>query len=230
LHDLLRWIATWPPAVDRLLLILSTTFVILSVVAYWIREFAGPVWRRRRLTSPVKARFLITSRDRYDLRYAMQDDREHETELLVLPSHTHAVLMHVVWKVKLDFTQHELEFSFEGNETEKPLFDCWFHPFIRSGDRRRVPGVHPGHYLDYHGNYHIERVRQSAKGQTVTAAFLIHTRGPGIYYLKIGIVADGVDGVADGTAGATGLRIIVQDHATRNMRCKTHPRCRIGPR
>jgi hypothetical protein len=208
---------------DHFLLVISTIFIILTLLAYCYREFLQPSVRRLRLKSPVKAYFLITSNDRFKLGYAVQDDQEHATKVLVLPAHTHELLLHLIWTTKLDFTQYELEFSFEGNDgLRKPLINYWFHPFIKIGPSIRRPGEYPGHYIDYHDNYHIVGVRNFAKGQTITSAFKITTRDPGIYYLKVGIVADGVDGIADGTPGAIGLRVRVQEHPNSNMRCVTH--------
>jgi hypothetical protein len=219
------WINSPHPDLDRYLLIISTIFIILSLVMYWLREFACPAIRRYRLKWPFKSYFLITSKDRFDLGYAAQDDNEHEIKVLVLPSHTYDLFLHVILKAKLDFTQHHLEFSFEGARQRKPLINYWFHPFVKSGPSVRRPGEYPGHYIDYHDNYHIEGVQHRAEGQTITAGFKISTRDPGIYYLKIGVVADGVDGVADGTDGRhgeIGLLVRVEDHPTTNMRCGTH--------
>jgi hypothetical protein len=207
--------------VDHYLLVVSTVFVILTTVAYCLREFIYPFYRRWRLKEPARAYFIITSKDRFNLQYAVQDEREHRLKILVLPSHTHDLLLHLVLEAKLDYVQSHLEFVFEG-EGAKPLFNYWYHPFVKTGTSTKKPGEDPGHYIDYHDNYHIDAVSQIVKGQWRTSAFKITTRDPGIYYLKVCIPADGVDGIAEGTKGAMGLRVRVEDHPTTNMKCLEH--------
>jgi hypothetical protein len=230
-HALLTWFNSQTQLeLDHYLLIISTIFIILTLAAYCLREFVYPSIRRARLKWPVKSYFVITSNDRFDLRYAVQDDQEHEVKVLVLPSHTHDLFMHIIWRPKLDFTQSSGEFSFEGARQRKPLINYWFHPFIKIGHSIRRPGEYPGHYIDYHDNYHIGGAHQRARGQTITSAFKITTRDPGMYYLKMGFVADGIDGVADGTPGAIGLRVRVEDNPKTEMRCECHRHCLIKPR
>jgi hypothetical protein len=208
--------------------------IILSLLAYLLREFFGPWYRRVRLKRPVTPFFIITSPDRYTLYYAVQDTREHLTEVLVLPANTDDLLLHFIWKSKLNFTQYYLELSFEQNrfmrylprwwkvDRKRPQFHYWFHPFIRVGQSIRKPGEYPGHYIDYHDNYHIEEKRQRAKGQIVTYAFKISTHDPGKYALKIGITADAVEGTA-------WLDVHVKETPKRKMRCVEHRFCRIKP-
>jgi hypothetical protein len=93
----------------------------------------------------------------------------------------------------------------------------------------RKPGEYQGHYIDYHGNYHIDSGGRTAKGQWITSAFDISTREPGIYYLKVCIIAEGVDGEAEGTPGANGLRIRVENPVRYLMRCTDHKNCIIKP-
>jgi hypothetical protein len=155
---------------------------------YCLREFVYPFYRRWKLKEPARAYFIITSKDRFDLKYAAQDEREHILETLVLPSHTYDLLLHIVWEAKIDFMQNGVEFVFEGDSHAKPLFNYWYRPFVKTGTSTRKPGEYPGHYIDYHDNYHIDAVRQMAKGQWHTSAFKITTRDPGIYYLKVCIV------------------------------------------
>lgn len=231
-HQALDWINS-DPAIDRHISIITSLIIAASLLAYIFKEFIYPSIRRWRLKYPVKAHFLITSLDRFELGYVQQDNEEHFTKFLVLPSHTHNLVIHFIWKAKLGFTQNELEFSFEGDRAQKPLFCYWFLPFIKIGDRTRKPGEYPGHYIDYHDNYHIASPRLVAKGQIATAGFRIATRGPGVYYLKIGIPADGVDGEADGTPGGPGLRVLVRNDPTNpaiRMRCYEHPHCEVHPK
>jgi hypothetical protein len=209
--------------VDHYLLYVSTVFVILTTAAYCLREFAYPFYRRWRLKHPARAYFIITSKDRFDLEYAEQDQREHKVKCLVLPSHTRNLLLHLILEAKVDFMQNGLEFVFEG-DGRKPLFNYWYHPFVKTGS---TTGKYPGHYIDFHDNYHIEAVRQVAKGLTQTSTFMITTREPGIFYLKVNIVADGVDGVAEGARGAIGLR---ERKQSKIIESRSHPQRMSGER
>jgi hypothetical protein len=208
---------------------IADVVIILSLGFYLLREFIGPSWRRLRLRHPVKARFNIASREQFqDLNYVIQDDKEHNTKLLVLPTHTHNLLIHTVWTQRLDYTQSELEFWFEDikdedNRKTVPLIHYWFHPFIKVGDSKRKPGEYPGHYIDYHDNYHIEAIRSRAKGQAVTSAFMISTRDPGTYRFKMRVVADGIE-------GTTWLPVRVEETPTSAIRCTIHRHCFVRSR
>jgi hypothetical protein len=201
---------------EKLLGIIVSIVIIVSLGAYLVREFICPWIRRIRLRSPVKALFVITSIDRYELKYAIQDEEEHFTRELVLPAHTKDLLLHLILTAKLGFTQSHFELSFAANKDTKPLIQYYFHPFIKIGPpatpRERKPGEVPGHYIDYHDNYHIDEIRHKAMGQTTTYAFKISTRDPGLYKLKIGIAAGGVDGSAF-------LRVRVESPLRTRMRC-----------
>jgi hypothetical protein len=208
---------------------IADVVIILSLGFYILREFIGPRWRRLKLKYPLKARFNIASRDQIKgLKYVIQDDKEHNSKLLVLPAHTHNLLLHVLWTHRLDFIQSELEFWFEDNKDEDdrktvPLIHYWFHPFVKVGDTKRKPGEYPGHYIDYHDNYHIEAIRNRAKGSVVTNAFMISTRDPGLYRFKMRVVADGVE-------ATTWLRVRIEESPTTVVRCTRHWRCFVTPR
>ena len=207
---------------DHTLLVASATFILLTLVAYVIREFIEPKYRDYVLQHPVKPQFVITSSDRYDVGYAPQDYREHFVDELTLPSHTENVFLHFILKAKVAFEQMHLELSFEGDRASRPLFDYYFLPFIKIGTREKRPGEAQGHYIDYHDNYHIDETRDRAKNQTIVYGFMITTRAAGIYPLKIGIAASGIDGTA-------WLTVRVEDHPSTRMRCAEHARCFITP-
>jgi hypothetical protein len=62
---------------ERLLTIIANIVIIISLCAYVLKEFIWPYIRRTLLQSPVKAFFIITSLDRFELKYAIQDENEH---------------------------------------------------------------------------------------------------------------------------------------------------------
>jgi hypothetical protein len=201
---------------ERLLTIIANVVIIVSLGAYLAREFLSPLTRKLVLRSPVVAHFMITSSDRYDLKYAMQDDNEHFTKELVLPANTEDLLVHFNLIAKLDFTQTHLEIMFEGEKETKPLIHFYVLPYIKIGPpatpREKRPGEVPGHFIDYHDNYHIDEIRHKAQGQTTTYGFKISTRKKGIYKLTINISADGVE-------GAVSLPVRVEDPPSTIVRC-----------
>jgi hypothetical protein len=207
---------------DHSLLIVSTIFIIVTAIAYCIKEFVLPILRNRRLRTPVTAHFVITSMDRFNLGYAIQDDIEHFTKELVLPSHTDDVFLHFILIARDSFEQNNFELSFEENRDSKPLIKYWFLPFVKVGTKEKKPGEAPGHYIDYHDNYHIDETRHRAKKQTIVYGFRITTRDPGIYTMKTGITADGID-------GSTTLIVRVEDKPRTPMRCETHSGCFVTP-
>jgi hypothetical protein len=207
---------------ERLLTIIANIVIITSLGAYLVKEFLFPWIRRLRLRKPVKASFVITSEDRYKLSYAIQDNDEHFSDTLVLPSNSSNLTLQLYFDAKLDFTQSHFELSFEGDAAKKPLIHCWYNPFVKIGENKRIPGKHPGHFVDYHDNYHIDEIRHRARGQGISYGFKISTHDPGEYDLKIGIAADGVDGTA-------WLRVLVENPLRTRMKCNRHWGCFVRP-
>jgi hypothetical protein len=206
------------------LTIISTILITLTLIAYCIREFVWPWLRRHMLKRPIKAWFVITSKDRFDIKYAVQsEEEEHNTKLLVLPAYTDDLLLHIIWRNKLAFTQYHLVLNFDGNRKSKPLIGYFFHPFVKVGEAVKKPGLSQGHYIDYHDNYHIDEERHRAFHQTITYGFKIGTRDPGRYKLTICVVADGVD-------GEVSLPVYVEDKPTTKMKCTKHWFCTVEPR
>jgi hypothetical protein len=113
--------------------------------------------------------------------------------------------------------------SFDGNRKSKPLIGYFYHPFVNTGDAVKQPGKSPGHYIDYHENYHIDEERHRAFHQYITYGFKIGTRDPGTYKLSICVVADGVD-------GEVSLPVYVEDKPTTKMKCTKHWFCTVEPR
>ena len=159
---------------------------------------------------------MITSSDRHDLRYVVQDDEEHVTKELVLPANTDDLLIYFNLIARLDFTQTHLELLFEGDRETKPLIRYYFLPYIKisppATPREKKPGEAPGHFIDYHDNYHIDEIRHKARRQTTTYGFKISTRSAGLYTFKISISAGGVEGTPS-------LPVRVESRPTTIMKC-----------
>src|ERR1700738_1028920 len=101
--------------VDHVLLLASTIFIIGTLIAYLLKEFVYPSFRRSTLRRPVIPSFVITSKDRYELKYVVLDEQEHLTKVLVLPAHTDNLLLHFILRPKLDFEQSHFELYFAGD-------------------------------------------------------------------------------------------------------------------
>jgi hypothetical protein len=203
-------------------LVIGTIFIVFSAGAYVVKEFAWPLLRHFLLQHPVRARVIITSDDRYNVGYAIQNEFEHETKELVLPPHKDGLMLHFILTTRLSFTQTHLELSFEEDRNSKPLIEYYFSPFIKVGKQEKKPGETETHYLDYHDNYHIDEIRERLWGQTIAYGFKITTRNPGRYTMKIGVGADGVD-------ASTTLIVRFEAKPTGNMLCKKHANCIVRP-
>jgi hypothetical protein len=170
----------------------------LAVVLYFAREFIVPYFHRRTLLArAVDASWCITSGDRYQLKYASQDNDEHEVMDLVLPADTPELFLHVLLKARTSFVLTHVEFGFTGAINAKPAFQYWFHPFIARGRQKKYPDyAHPSydptHYADYHGNYHITTEASVPKNEVLTYGFMIDTHQPGVYQFTVAMNADGV--------------------------------------
>jgi len=175
LHPLLEYI-TNDKTVDRYLLLISTFFVILTLLAYCLREFICPLIRRVKLRHPVRAWFVITSYDRYEVNHAVQDQDEHFTKELVVPAATENLLLPLLLRAKLNFTQYAIEISFQGDRQKKPLIHFWKNPFIQIGQSTKTPNETPGHYVDHHHNYHIDEIRHRPSNQWISYGFNMSTR------------------------------------------------------
>jgi hypothetical protein len=115
----LQWIHA---VTDRHLLIVGTAFVVLTLFAYILKEFISPILHRYRLRKPIELFFLITSVDRHQVSYAIQDEQEHRTKELILPSDCRAYL-HLVFRNKIAFTQNHFTLYFDGDRSKTPLIE-----------------------------------------------------------------------------------------------------------
>jgi|SRR5262245_57001392 len=196
----------------------------LAVLIYV--QILRPRIRRLRLKRPVKAYFIITSRDRFELAYVEQDDRQHLVRELVVPANSE-ITVQILLIPKLTFLQREIYFGCDEslNSKEKPYATEWFNPFVLKGVRRsgKPDADHPGHYTDYNGFYHAREDHLYTTDHRAIG-FKLVTGAVGIYHAQVYLVTDEVRGRAD-------LVIRVEQPPTTKMRCrqKSHWRCSITP-
>jgi hypothetical protein len=215
-------LSQWIHAVtDRHLLIVSTAFIILTVAVYILKEFICPLVHHYRLRNPIDLFFVITSIDRHKVDYAIQDEKEHRTKDLILPSNS-KIYLHLVFKNKIAFTQNHFTLYFDGNSTKNPTIQEYYVPFIKEGVKTKSPYTDQSHYIDYHGAYHIDETKHRAKDDYSVYSFNATTRDAGTYQLILELSADGV-------SSRQSLVVYVQHRPQNKMRCRDHWGCFISP-
>lgn len=193
-----------------------------SVVLYFAREVIGPLWRNYRLHDPIELEFVITKKDWADLSYVEQDNDQHRTKDLVLPSYSNNLYIQLQYRVKISFRLLHLAVHFTGNQDESPYIDRWYLPFIKRGRPEKSPESDDNHYIDHHLVYHITDMIDRTKRDFIQCGFQINTREPGEYYLHFEISAEGVPSIHK-------LMVIVEDKPHTRVRCFEHSDCFISP-
>lgn len=97
---------------DHLWVMSAAIFAGATFIAYLLTEIVPPVYRYFRRKDPCKVCFVITSFDRGIVDYAIQDDKEHLTQELIVPAN-HDVYVQILFKAKIAFMQHQLVAAFE---------------------------------------------------------------------------------------------------------------------
>jgi len=178
--------------------ILNAAAAFVAVILYFYKELLKPFFHRSKLKARAFDVFwVITSRDKYVLKYSDQDDSEHTTVDLAMPSNTDDLFLHIILRTRSTFLRTDALFEFDGDINEKPELKYWFHAFVAKGRREKRPDLghefyDPSHYVDYHGNYHIVDQGYFPQGHVITYGFMIRTRKSGDYKFKVTLVADGV--------------------------------------
>jgi hypothetical protein len=176
-----------------------------TVFLYLIREFFLPLARSIRVRfRAVRCLWCITSSDKYVLKYAAQDSDEHELPELVLPSRTEDLFIHILIRPRVSFRKTAVEYAIERENQSlmPPVINFWYHPFVARGVTEKRPDrdhrlYDRAHYVDYHGNYHINEETVWPRKQTITSGFKINTHDEGVFMLKISIVsADGITAIS----------------------------------
>ena len=193
----LTFLQTWPwPMVSGL-----CGAAAFSVVTY--TQIVRPWVRRRRLTRPFRAYFVIPPRQKSELDNVVQDDRVHLVKEIVVRSHSE-VAIEIVLFPKLRFVQQEIYFGCEqGGVAEKPCPFEYFSSFVRQGIRG-TGKPDKGHYIDDDGLYHV-RESHLYVNDPRRIGFKVKTKKSGIYPAQVFVVADEARGKT------TGLTIKVED-------------------
>jgi hypothetical protein len=209
---------------DHAWVVAAALFAGATFVAYLLKEIAPSLYRHFRIKNPCKVCFVITSFDRGTVDYVIQDDKEHFTRELIVPTN-HDVYVQILFKAKIAFMQHQLTLVFENphHATEPPLVDHYKLQFVRIGESEKFPKADVGHWIDHHDTYHITEERPRAKHQYFTYGFIVKTRDAGNFPMSIGLGFDGSE--VDYR-----LNFIVQEKPNTRMKCTEHFGCWVSPK
>jgi hypothetical protein len=207
---------------DHIWVVIAAVAGTTSILLYITKEMIAPLIRWRRLKNPVEFFFNVTTKQFYDIGYLCQDNDEHITKDLVAPACMSELCVQLIAHIKVGFVQNYFVAGFQGDLDQKPEIDNYFLPFVRTGVQRKRPGIDTTHYVDHHGNYHIEDQRIRPRGSRATYGFEITTKKPGIYPMKIEISADGVESTHS-------LCLVVEERPNTQVRCFRHSECFVTP-
>jgi hypothetical protein len=116
LHDyllaLLADIEAWPWLMVSAFAATAGLFIISYV------NFFRPAIRRMRLKNPVEAYFLIPSKIHHDCSFARQDDQEHLTKVIVVPSNSE-LMIDFVFFPRTHFVTNEVNLGCKGDALKK---------------------------------------------------------------------------------------------------------------
>src|SRR6266536_5695340 len=193
---------------------------LLVLLAYLLKEFAFPIIRRWRLRTPCDLFFVITSKEKYILTYAIQDEvLEHTTRKLIVPSNSE-IYVQILLEPRLAFTASQYFFGFKGSPSTRPLVKRWFIHFRKEGIKEGSPGNPPSHYIDHHDLYHIKEPLDLPANDPFTTGFIVQTRGPGHYKAQLILYVEGNTRVLS-------LPFYVKDKPHGRMRCYLHFFCHV---
>jgi len=143
-------------------------------VLIW-KQVANPWVRERQMKEPYNA-------------YFRRDDSGSGPSELNVPAHS-TVQIQVNRHVTVTHTEHELIFGFEGGA--KPLPQSWRNIFVSVGRTSAVdPKESETHSIDDKGNYHIKEDHTRVQGNDYTAGFMVQTRAPGRYPIRLVTISD----------------------------------------
>jgi hypothetical protein len=208
---------------DHVWIVAATFLAGGTLVAYLIIEFVLPAWRRRRLKHPCEVHFNVPGRhEGVELTYAVQDDRTHHVDELVLPANSE-VAIEIIYLPKLPFYESMIAFGCEGNIDDKPYAIECFNRFNIKGKSRWVPGEDDGNKLTRQKYYHIDRNEHRNIGTHRVVGYKLKTGSAGVFETRVFFMTDETEGRAT-------LTIRVEDEPKTLMRCKLdHWDCYVYP-
>jgi hypothetical protein len=194
-----------------------------TFAAYLIVEAILPAIRKHRLKHPCEVHFNVIGRHEGEITYAIQDDRTHHVDELVLPANSE-IPIEIIYLPKLPFYETKLAFGCEGNIEGKPYATECFSRFNLKGKSQWIPGVDDGHYLTRHKFYQMDREQHRNTGTHRVVGFKLKTENVGVFDARVYFMTDEVEGSAK-------LTIRVEEKPKTTVRCiiKDHWDCYVYP-
>ena len=194
--------------------IVAAIVVIISGAYEFV---AHPMLRRRRLKTPCRAWFAISSLNQRTIDYAVQDGREHYLHELTLAANSEYEI-EVLYQPTIGFIASEIYFGCNAQDNRdidrKPTIESFCSRFVERGTSEESPETHPDtNSTDRHKYYHLKKQKNVARDEIYSMGFKIKTRGSGRYEFRIFFVGEEVGCIKNK------LFIRVEEHPATRMRC-----------
>lgn len=155
---------------------LSAVTIGIIVWVNWIR----PYRREQNLRRPFSVLLI---------RPPGQSEADMVNELTAPPHSEFSIQLRIT--PHLTFELYDVVFGFLGHPECRPVPLKGFNEFIKTGKRReRSPENDDNHYIDENDNYHIRETRSLVKPNPYRYGYLVRTREPGDYPIRLEIVTE----------------------------------------
>lgn len=115
---------------------------------------------------------------------------------VTLPAHSDCHIQ-INRDVFVSHAEQELIAYFNGTSDQRPEFLGTQNAFMARGIKKeRSPETDETEYVSDKGGYHIQRPRMVSKGNTYSTGYLLRTKAPGRYRLKIMTMTESGEGNA----------------------------------
>lgn len=149
------------------------------------------LWKQWKLRNPVKIFFLVPRYSMHDLKYIVQDEREHLTREIILPSNRESLIL-IWYRPKLNYHEIEQYIEFKakdgGNISKKPMAISYYNPFVLEGKTKKGdPLNNENHYIDWWRSYHILTDKDRLRDEVYTSGYIVQTYDKGDYDVNVEI-------------------------------------------
>jgi len=170
---------------DLLTLIFSGIAALTGIVSVgliarrWLTRKRDYKEYKELLGNPFEIYFLIPSKEKYNVKYAEQDENEHLVDELKVPPDTEDVIfLRIKPRISIELGERYFGFEVEGRGWKKPEIK-YYNPFVIE------QSIAPDYYIDWHGYYHLIRLPQEQslwrEGEVYVPSFKIKTYDEGNY-------------------------------------------------
>jgi hypothetical protein len=209
--------------------LISSVGVLLTAIAlcFLIYDSLRPERRKRKLTKPAEAYFIIPSCLTHSCDYAYQNEFTHKLKEIIIPANNE-IIIDIIITPLMSFTSRAVYFGCHGdNPHTKPRPLEYVNQFILQGNRRHVvPGKGNDDYVTNDNFYYVVETRYWSEGINGIMGFKICTGPPGKYQAKLYFAGEWRMGEIDD------LSIVVSEEPRKLMYCidrhHAHMNCAAG--